>query len=214
MSESMNGADFAAFIRALSAALTAAKAELNALDSALGDGDHGTALAAAFAEADEKAQALEILTPASVLQVTAQALLNRMGGASGALYGTLFLRMGIVLKDRESATAAEWRAALEAGLAGVQARGKANPGDKTMVDALAPAVAAFATASDLGSALAAASAAAAAGAEQTAAMVAKFGRAKFAGERAIGHVDAGARSMALVFATLDAFWKGREHGEA
>ncbi|MBL8164513.1 MAG: dihydroxyacetone kinase subunit L [Anaerolineae bacterium] len=209
----MNGADFAALIQALNAAMAAAKAELNALDSALGDGDHGEALAAAFAEADEKARALDKPTPTSVLQVTAQALLNRMGGASGALYGTLFLRMSSAFKDRDDVTCSDWSAALDAGLAGVQARGKASPGDKTMVDALAPAVDAFKAGADLAAGFAAARAAAAAGAAQTERMVAKFGRAKFAGERAIGHVDAGARSMALVFETLDEYWKGREHGE-
>lgn len=213
MADGMNGSDFVALIQTLQQAMDAAQAELNTLDSALGDGDHGGALAAAFAEAADKVLALANPVPASVLQLTSQSLLNRMGGASGALYGTLFLRWSIAFKDRTEAALPDWQAALQSGLAGVMARGKAAPGDKTLVDALAPAVAAFATAGDLSSAFAAAAAAAEAGAEQTAGMVAKFGRAKFAGERAIGHVDAGARSMSILFSAIHTFWREREHGE-
>lgn len=198
----MNGPDFVRLIQAIHTAIQAAQTELNALDSALGDGDHGGALATAFADAAEKAAALTNPTPSTVLAVTAQSLLNRMGGASGALYGTLFLRMSASCKDRIELTLADWQAALQAGLEGVQARGKAAPGDKTMVDALEPAVMAIATADTLDSAFAAAAVAAQSGADQTAQMVAKFGRAKFVGERARGHVDAGARSMAVLFAAL------------
>ncbi|MBK8023874.1 MAG: dihydroxyacetone kinase subunit L [Chloroflexi bacterium] len=207
-----DGPGFVGLIQALYEAMQAARGELNALDSALGDGDHGEALAAAFADAAEKAANLSEPTPATVLQVTSQSLLNRMGGASGALYGTLFLRMSLAVKDRPEVALEDWRSALSAGLAGVQARGKASPGDKTMVDALAPAVAAFVNTSDLGAVFAAAANAAENGASATAGMVAKFGRAKFAGERAIGHVDAGARSVAILFVTLHEFWEG-QHGE-
>ncbi|MBL8134085.1 MAG: dihydroxyacetone kinase subunit L [Anaerolineae bacterium] len=212
MGAAWDGRGFVGLIQALNEAMQAAKAELNGLDSALGDGDHGESLAAAFADAAEKAASLSEPSPAAVLQATSQSLLNRMGGASGALYGTLFLRMSLAVKDRPDVALEDWQAALSAGLAGVQARGKASPGDKTMVDALAPAVVAFASATDLGGAFAAAAGAAQDGAAATAAMVAKFGRAKFAGDRAIGHVDAGARSVAILFVTLHEFWEG-QYGE-
>lgn len=212
MGGAWDGRDFVGLIQALHEAMQAAKAELNGLDSALGDGDHGEALAAAFADAAEKAVSLSEPTPSAVLQATSQSLLNRMGGASGALYGTLFLRMSQAVKDHPRVALEDWQAALSAGLTGVQVRGKASPGDKTMIDALAPAVAAFAGATDLGRAFAAAAAAAQNGAAGTVSMVAKFGRAKFAGERAIGHVDAGARSVAILFVTLREFWEDR-HGE-
>lgn len=208
----MNGLAFVRLMQTIQAEMQTAQSELNALDSALGDGDHGGALATAFADAAEKAAALTDPTPSAVLAVTAQSLLNRMGGASGALYGTLFLRMSATCKDRTDLTLTDWQAALQAGLEGVQARGKAAPGDKTLVDALAPAVAAITTADTLSSAFAAAATAAQAGADQTAQMVAKFGRAKFVGERARGHVDAGARSMAVLFAVLHHFWED-EHGK-
>ncbi|MBK8034527.1 MAG: dihydroxyacetone kinase subunit L [Chloroflexi bacterium] len=212
MTDAWNGRDFVHWIEQVGAAMEAAKAELNALDSALGDGDHGEALSAAFVDAAQKAAALADPTPTTVLQASAQSLFNRMGGASGALYGTFFLRMSAALKTRDEIALADWHEALTAGLAGVQARGGAAPGDKTMVDALAPAVAALGSAQTLTEGLAAAASAAQAGAEATTGMVAKFGRAKFAGERAIGHVDAGARSIAILFRVLDEFWEG-QHGE-
>lgn len=213
MADSMDGRTFAALVTAVYAAVDAAQAELNALDSALGDGDHGSALATAFAEAVVKIAALDHPTPSSVLAATSQALLNRMGGASGALYGTLFLRMSTALKDHPAADYAAWSAALAAGAAGVQARGKAAIGDKTLVDALIPAVDAFVQAEQLGNAFAQAAQAAHTGAEATIAMIAKFGRAKFVGERAVGHVDAGARSMAVVFEALHHFWE-TQHDQA
>jgi phosphoenolpyruvate---glycerone phosphotransferase subunit DhaL len=214
MAESWSGRDFAAWIAAVNAAMNAAKSELNALDSALGDGDHGEALAKAFADAAQKVAAIADPAPALVLQTTAQSLLNRMGGASGALYGTLFLRMSTPLKGRDEIAFADWCAAFAAGLDGVQARGNAAPGDKTMIDALSPAVTALSAAQTLREGFAAAAAAAQLGAESTTGMVAKFGRAKFVGERAVGHVDAGARSIAILFTVLHAFWEGQKHGES
>lgn len=212
MSDTWNGRDFVHWIGQVSAAMNEAKTELNALDSALGDGDHGEALSAAFADAAQKAAAISDPPPSTVLQATAQSLFNRMGGASGALYGTLFLRMSAALKGRDDIALTDWREALTAGLAGVQARGGAALGDKTMVDALAPAVAAVSSAETLLGGFAAAAAAAQTGADATTGMVAKFGRAKFAGERALGHVDAGARSIAILFGVLYKFWEG-QHGE-
>lgn len=213
MPETMSGRDFAAMIQAIQTAMEAAQSELNALDSALGDGDHGGALAAAFTDSAEKISGADEPNPAEVLRLASQSLLNRMGGASGALYGTFFLRMSLSLKDHQSVDLAGWQAALRAGLEGVIQRGKASPGDKTMIDALAPAVEAFSSAENLESAFRAAAAAAQSGAEATRSMIAKFGRAKFVGERAIGHIDAGAQSMALLFAAMDEYWR-EQHGQA
>ena len=190
---------------------------LNELDSVLGDGDHGTGMRTAFARAAAQTAALAGSVPSEQLASGAKALME-VGGSSGALFGTLFLRMAGVVRGIETVTLTEWAAAWEAGLAGVQARGGAKPGDKTMVDALAPAVMAFRTAVDAGAggpeAATRAAAAAQEGAEATAGMVAALGRARFTGERSLGTQDAGAVSVALLMDTLAACWKGNTHGEA
>lgn len=189
---------------------------LNALDSALGDGDHGTSLSAAFAEASAQAAALPQPAPSTVLRVTADSLMNRMGGSSGALYGTLFLRASLSMTGKADASAADWAALMTAGLEGVRQRGKADAGDKTMIDALTPAVAALRAhaQADIAVALSQAAAAAHAGAQATAQMVARHGRAKFSGERSLGHIDAGAMSVALMFETIAAYAKGQHNDEA
>ncbi len=201
-------------ITAISAAIAEASDELNRLDSALGDGDHGTSLNVAFADAVAKIAALEPLTPEQVLQTTAQSLMNRMGGASGALYGTLFLRAGGVVKDKSVLKHDDMKALWQAALEGVMQRGKAQTGDKTMVDSLILAVKAFAEGRSLADSFERAAIAATEGAQRTAQMIARHGRAKFAGARAVGHVDAGARSVAVMFAAMHDYWKEVEHGEA
>jgi dihydroxyacetone kinase-like protein len=192
------------------------RAELNALDLELGDGDHGTALSIAFTYAAEQVAQLANPTPADVLKLTATTLMNRMGGSSGALYGTLFLRASITVKDKLELTGADMAAMWQAGLDGVMQRGGAQVGDKTMVDALAPAVIAFndviAQGRPASEAYEAAAAAAQYGAVHTADLAAKHGRAKFIGERSVGHLDAGAVSVALLFEALRSYW--RAHGKA
>ncbi len=201
-------------IAAISAAIAEARDELNRLDSALGDGDHGTSLSVAFADAAAKAAALDPPTPSGILSATAQSLMNRMGGASGALYGTLFLRAGMTARDKTRLSHEDMKTLWRAALDGVIARGKAQPGDKTMIDALQPAVDAFAAGATLDESFERAAEAAAEGAQATAKMVARHGRAKFVGERSLGHVDAGARSIAMMFAAINAYWKENQHGEA
>jgi dihydroxyacetone kinase-like protein len=200
-------------ITTISASMSAAKNELNRLDSALGDGDHGTSLSVAFADAVTRIAVFEKPTPQDILFTTMESLMNRMGGASGALYGTMFLRAGGAAKDKITFTHDDmkglWRRVLE----GVMQRGKAQPGDKTMVDALYPAVQAFGEGTTLTESFERAAAAASEGAALTATMVAKHGRAKFAGERALGHVDAGARSIAVMFAAMNDYWKEVQDGE-
>jgi dihydroxyacetone kinase-like protein len=178
--------------------------ELTRLDSAIGDADHGANLArgmkAVVAALDQESPG----TPDAVLKRTGMTLVSTVGGASGPLYGTFFLRMGTAAGAGEL-DAAAFGAALRAGVEGVVARGKAERGDKTMYDALAPAVEAYdAAGADLGAALDAAAAAAAAGRDATVPLQARKGRASYLGERSIGHQDPGATSAALLLAAAAA----------
>ena len=129
-------------------------------------------------------------------------LVSTVGGAAGPLYGTFFLRCGTALGDAATVDAATFGSALRAGVAGVQARGKAEPGDKTMLDAWLPAVEAYdgalAEGADLGAALQAAAEAAAAGRDATVDLVARKGRASYLGERSRGHLDPGATSTTII----------------
>jgi dihydroxyacetone kinase-like protein len=175
---------------------------LTELDSAIGDADHGTNLDRGMTAA---VAALDELGPAGagpMLTKIGMTLVSTVGGASGPLYGTLFLRMGTTLGDAPTASADEVGAALRAGLEGVVARGKAEADDKTMYDALAPAVdaleAGLKDGLGLGDALGRARAAADAGRDATIPMLARKGRASYLGERSVGHQDPGATSVALL----------------
>lgn len=170
------------------------------LDAAIGDGDHGANLTRGFTAVAAKIGAES--TPSALFKTAGMTLIGTVGGASGPLYGTLFLEMGKAAGERAALDQAAWAQVLEAGLAGVKARGKAQPGDKTMIDALAPAIAALERADSLGSALAASAAAAAQGAAATIPMIAHKGRASYLGDRAIGHQDPGATSLAMLLAAL------------
>ena len=167
--------------------------ELTALDTAIGDGDHGLNLRRGFAAV----AAVEGDTPGAVLKAAGTALINTTGGASGPLYGTFFRRTAKALGDAPSVPDEEFAAALAAGLEGVRKLGGATEGDKTMVDALAPGIAAYGS-----SGARAAADAAAKGRDATEPMVARKGRASYLGERSAGHVDPGAASSALLFEAL------------
>ncbi|HET9829812.1 MAG TPA: dihydroxyacetone kinase subunit DhaL [Nocardioidaceae bacterium] len=176
--------------------------ELTDLDSAIGDADHGSnmdrGMQAAVAALDENPPA----TSKALLSKVGMTLVSKVGGASGPLFGTLFLRVGGSLGEVAASTPQELAAALRAGLGGVVDRGKAGPGDKTMYDALAPAVdaldAALSDGADLSVALQNASQAAAAGRDATTPMQARKGRASYLGERSVGHQDPGATTVALL----------------
>jgi dihydroxyacetone kinase-like protein len=170
------------------------------LDAAIGDGDHGANLARGFAAVAVKLGAPD--SPAALFKTGGMTLIGTVGGASGPLYGTLFLEMAKASGDRAALDAAAWARVLAAGLAGVMARGKAQEGDKTMIDALAPAVRALADAPELQPALAASAEAARAGAAATKPLIAHKGRASYLGDRAIGHQDPGATSLAMLLETL------------
>jgi dihydroxyacetone kinase-like protein len=176
--------------------------ELVRLDTAIGDGDHGTNMDRGMRKAMEKLEAADMADPGAVLKTVAMALVSSVGGAAGPLYGTLFLQMGGSLAGQERVDLPGWTAAWRAALEGVQARGKAQPGDKTMVDALIPAIEAMEGASDLDDGLAAAVKGAEEGMRATTPLVARKGRASYLGERSAGHLDPGATSTALLFQAL------------
>ncbi|AUS81831.1 dihydroxyacetone kinase subunit L [Actinoalloteichus sp. AHMU CJ021] len=182
--------------------ITAHRDELVDLDRAIGDGDHGENLTRGFTAVRASLDEGEHGSPAEVLKLVASTLISTVGGAAGPLYGTALLRAAKAVPDRVELGPEDVAAALAAALEGVVARGRAEAGDKTMVDALVPAVAAAERAvgdgGDTRAVLAAASAAAETGARETAPLVARKGRASYLGERSAGHLDPGARSTALV----------------
>lgn len=173
--------------------------ELVRLDTAIGDGDHGTNMNRGMQKALEKLQASEQADPGAVLKTVAMALISSVGGAAGPLYGTLFLQMGTAMAGQAEVDLPGFAAAWRKGLEGVQSRGKAQPGDKTMVDALLPAIEAMEQASDLDGALAAAVQGAEQGMNATTPLVARRGRASYLGERSAGHQDPGATSTYYLF---------------
>lgn len=200
------------FINAISRQLSAHRDDLNQLDSALGDGDHGTGISTAFEVAVRAIDAIDYPTLEDVWKTTATVLMNRMGGASGALFGTFFLKGVRFTKDKTCLSKADLNEILLAGLDGVKQRGKSDVGDKTMVDALQPAVEAFIASDNLSEGWRQSAIHARQGAESTADLVAKHGRAKFIGERARGHQDAGATTIALMFEAIQDYWEERMNG--
>jgi dihydroxyacetone kinase-like protein len=173
--------------------------ELVRLDTAIGDGDHGTNMDRGMRKAMEKLDAAEQADPGAVLKTVAMALVSSVGGAAGPLYGTLFLQMGTAMAGQEEVDLAGWTAAWRKGLEGVQSRGKAEPEDKTMVDALIPAIEALEQASDLDSGLSAAAEGAEQGMRATIPLIARKGRASYLGERSKDHQDPGATSTYYLF---------------
>ena len=180
-------------------AMSEHREELVKLDTAIGDGDHGTNMNRGMTKAMEKLAAAEQPDPGAVLKTVAMALVSSVGGAAGPLYGTLFLQMGSALAGQSEVDLPAYAAAWRKGLEGVQARGKAEAGDKTMVDALIPAIGALETSSDLSSGLRAAEQAAEEGMNATTPMIARKGRASYLGERSKDHQDPGATSTYYLF---------------
>jgi dihydroxyacetone kinase-like protein len=168
--------------------------ELVRLDTAIGDGDHGTNMDRGMRKALEKLGASDQADAGAVLKTVAMALVSSVGGAAGPLYGTLLLQMGTAMAGRDDVDLETYAAAWRKGVEGVQARGKAEPGDKTMVDALLPALQALEQASDLDSALQDAASAAEQGMRDTMPLTARKGRASYLGERSKDHQDPGATS--------------------
>lgn len=192
----------AAWLRRVASETRRREPELTALDGPIGDSDHGFNLARGFAAVAEKLDPLPP-DPAGVFKLAAMTLLSTVGGASGPLFATIFLKLAEKAAGKTELNLNDWRECLRAGLEGLAQRGKAEPGDKTMLDALAPAVEALAGASgSLADALDASAQAAEAGMRATAGMTARKGRASYLGERSVGHQDPGATSLHLMLEAL------------
>lgn len=200
---------FSEAMDAVGAAIDQNKEFLTDLDRVIGDADHGINMARGFREVRARLKATPPRTPADGLKSTAMALISTVGGASGPLYGTAFLRAAKAAQGVDVAVPENAARIFRAAIDGVEERGKAVPGDKTMVDALEPAYTAFQTAATAGKSLPecleAAAGGAEAGVEATKAIAAKKGRASYLGERSIGHQDPGATSVLILLKTLAAY---------
>ncbi|MFB9928175.1 dihydroxyacetone kinase subunit DhaL [Amycolatopsis halotolerans] len=190
----------AAALRAAAEVIAEHRTELVDLDRAIGDADHGENLSRGFTAIVSALETAVPETPAGVVKLAATTLISKVGGAAGPLYGTAFLRASAKLGDAAELDVPLLLDALRAALEGVQARGKAVGGDATMVDALIPAISAAEGAADgtIADVLTAAADGADRGAESTVDLVPRKGRASYLGERAVGHMDPGARSTALL----------------
>ncbi|MEV6410982.1 dihydroxyacetone kinase subunit DhaL [Kribbella sp. NPDC051718] len=193
--------DFANWLRDASGVFHENAAYLTELDSAIGDADHGSNMDRGFAAVVAVLDEGSFGSVDELMKKAGMTLVSKVGGASGPLYGTFFLRFGAALAGVEI-TAASVGEALKAGVGGILQRGKAELGDKTMYDAWAPALEAYDSAvaggADLGGALTAAAEAAAKGRDATTPLVARKGRASYLGERSAGHQDPGATSTTLL----------------
>ncbi len=201
----MDAEVFRAWIVSAAEVIEANRDHLTQLDAAIGDADHGTNLSRGFTAVLGALDSAS-KTPGAILTLTGNTLISKVGGASGPLYGMAFRRAGKALGDAADVDLSDLSAALEAALAGVQQLGAAREGDKTMVDALAPATRTFSKAITEGAsqddALSSLAEAASAGATATISMQALKGRASYLGPRSVGHEDPGAASTALILAAL------------
>jgi len=202
-------------IRNLYQKIDGQKAELSKLDTEIGDGDHGFSLAKGFKSLVDKLPEYSKLDTGEMLKKCGFELIKTVGGAAGAVFGTFFTGQAVYyvshLKDRETLSLSDFTGMLSEALTQVKKRGGAQPGDKTMIDALEPAVEALTAAVESGAGFAeafgSAAEAAEAGAEKTRNMVAKKGRSKNVGERGLGYKDPGAASMALIFKTMAEYFQ-------
>jgi len=207
--------DVVRWIRAFAAEVSANKEQLTQLDAAVGDGDHGInmdrGMSAVLAKLDAATEEQDI---GALLKTVGMTLVSTVGGAGGPLYGTLFLQMGTAVSGKDQLDPDDWAAALEAGIAGVQARGKAEPGDKTMIDALIPGrdalKSALAEGASFEDALRQSADAAGQGMRDTIPLVARKGRASYLGERSAGHQDPGATSSHLLLEAAAETWSESE----
>jgi dihydroxyacetone kinase-like protein len=194
------------FLESVAAKLKEQRAYLTELDAAIGDADHGINMDRGFSAVAAKLPTLRDKDIGTILKTTGMTLVSTVGGASGPLYGTAFLRAAAVLADRKQAGEDQIVAALEAALEGVVQRGKAQRGEKTMIDAIAPGVdaleAARARGADFVSAMREGVAAMEAGVQATILLKATKGRASYLGERSVGHQDPGATSAYLMATVL------------
>jgi len=202
------------WLRAYGQVIEDQKDYLTELDSVIGDADHGANMHRGFKAVLVKLPSVEDKDIGTILKTVGMTLLSTVGGAGGPLYSTLFIQAGNMLNGKEEMTLSDWAAALEAAKIGVVKLGKAEPGDKTMVDALTPAVEVLRKATENGhttsDALEESAQAAKEGMEATIPLVARKGRASYLGERSAGHQDPGATSSFMLLETAVKVWARKE----
>lgn len=195
-------ADVEGVVRTVAQTVVDHEKDFGDLDAVAGDGDFGFSMARGFEKVLEGWDGFDRSDPGTFLTKVALVITSRIGGTSGPIWGTLFLRAGTTVKGSETVTGQQWVEALRAGIEGIKARGGADLGDKTLLDALAPATdaleAALADGADGPTALRAFATEARRAADATASMQARRGRASYSGERSIGSVDAGATAVAVL----------------
>jgi phosphoenolpyruvate---glycerone phosphotransferase subunit DhaL len=200
------------WIKAVATVLNENKEYLTQLDAAIGDADHGANMDRGFKKVIEKMPEFADKDIGTVFKSVGMNLISTVGGAGGPLYGTFFLQMGMKSAGKMELNLEDWAISVEAGLAGVVMRGKAELGDKTMVDALTPAVNSLKQSvgeqQDLSFALERSAEAAKEGMLATTPLVARKGRASYLGERSAGHQDPGATSSYLILKTAVDTWNG------
>jgi len=205
--------DVLAWLNALQQVYSENRQQLTELDAAIGDADHGANMDRGFTAVKTQLAANVPDDIRAVFQAVAAALIRNVGGAAGPLYGTFFLRAGEACVGKSELEAPDVVAAFQAGVEGVQKRGKAAPGDKTMLDALLPALAAMRNGMENGGTLAGildeGAAAAEAGMLGTVPMQARKGRASYLGPRSIGHQDPGATSSYLLLRAAASAWRNK-----
>ncbi len=190
------------WLQSLAEVMAQNKDYLTELDAAIGDGDHGINMNRGFQKVQEKLPSIATQDIGAIFKTVSMTLISSVGGASGPLYGTFFLKASSKTEKKEQLNKQELGELLQAGLEGVIQRGKANLEDKTMLDALIPAIEAYQQETDLLEALKQTVYAAEQGMKNTIPLIAKKGRASYLGERSIGHQDPGATSSYLMLKTL------------
>jgi dihydroxyacetone kinase-like protein len=203
-------ADFSRWLMIFANLIAANKDYLTELDSAIGDADHGINMERGFQAVLLKLPSLADQDIGSICKAVGMTLVSTVGGASGPLYGTFFIQLGVATAGKHELALPDWAAALEAGVEGVAKRGKAVPGDKTMLDSLLPALAALKAAAAQGAALSDALSQSEQAAQQgmlaTIPLVARKGRASYLGERSADHQDPGATSAHLLLQAAAEAW--------
>lgn len=193
-------------IRKIGEKIAVEKEFLTELDNVIGDGDHGINMARGFEEVEKKLPDMADKDIGAALKMVGMTLVSKVGGASGPLYGTAFMKAGAALEGKKEMNLQDFLQALQAAVDGVMMRGKSTTGEKTMLDAMEPARKAIQTMSDEGKsaaeAMAAGVKAAEEGVEYTKGIIATKGRASYLGERSIGHQDPGATSFTMMLAVM------------
>jgi len=199
------------WVKAIASVIGENSTYLTQLDAAIGDADHGANMDRGFKAVMNKMPEISDKDIGTIFKTLGMTLISTVGGAGGPLYGTFFLQIGMKSAGKMELSLADWSEALEAALSGVIMRGKAEPGDKTMVDALTPATAALkqsvSESQPINKALALSAEAARQGMEGTIPLVARKGRASYLGERSAGHQDPGATSSFLILKAAADTWK-------